>query len=53
MRKASSQTINSRAPAGYQRFIEQGRKLVAEKGLSWEIIHDENGNVRACDSWDL
>lgn len=53
MRKISSQSINSRAPASYQRYIEQGRKLVAEKGLSWEIIHDENGNVNACDSWDL
>jgi len=53
MRKAPGQTINSRAPASYRRFIEQGRKLASEKGLSWEIAHDENGNVDACDSWDL
>ena len=53
MRNALSQTFNSRAPASYRRFIEQGRKLVAEKGLSWEMVHDENGNVKACNSWDL
>ncbi len=53
MRKSSSQTINSRAPASYRRFIEQGRALVLEKGLSWEIPHDEIGNIKRSDSWDL
>lgn len=53
MRKPPNKAINVGAPASYRRFIEQGRARVLEKGLSWEIPHNEIGNIKSDDSWDL
>lgn len=53
MNTVQTQIISSRPPEAYRRFIEQGRILASERGLSWKIPYDTLGNVKRYDSWDL